>query len=95
MVLRLIVFRLLLCEVSSLLKGIVVLLLLDGIRNGFQGRFGRRHDRRCEEYVGWTSRNDGGCDSEVAEAGSQLRSDFIPSRSKHACVTRSRCKWLE
>lgn len=58
--LRLVVSRLPLCEISGLLKGIVVLLLLDSIGDGLQSRLGRRHGRRCEEGVGWTSRSDNG-----------------------------------
>lgn len=46
MVLRLVVFRFPLCEVPSLLKGIIVFLLLDGICDGLQSRLGRRHGRR-------------------------------------------------
>lgn len=60
MALRLVVSRLPLCEVAGLLKGIVVLLLLDSISDGLQGRLGRRHGRRCEEDVGWASRSDNG-----------------------------------
>lgn len=56
--LRLVVFRLPLCKIPSLLEGIVVLLLLDGISDGLQGRLGRRHGRRCEEGAGLTSRSD-------------------------------------
>lgn len=58
--LRLVISRLSLGEVPSLLKGIVVLLLLDGISDSLQGRLGRRHGRGCEEGVGWTSRSDSG-----------------------------------
>lgn len=58
--LRLVISRLSLGEITSLLKGIVVLLLLDGIGDSLQGRLGRRHGRGCEEGVGWTYRSDSG-----------------------------------
>lgn len=58
--LRLVVFRLSLCKIPSLLESIVVLLLLDGISDGLQGRLGRRHGRRCEEGAGLMSRSDSG-----------------------------------
>jgi hypothetical protein len=61
------------------LKGIFVLLLLDGIRDGLQGRLGRRHGRRCEEGVGWTSRSDGGSDSEAAAAEAESQSGSVSS----------------
>lgn len=58
--LRLVIPRLFLGEIPSLLKGIVVLLLLDGISDSLQGRLGRRHGRGFEEGVWWTSRSDSG-----------------------------------
>lgn len=58
--LRLVISRLSLSEIPSLLKGIVVLLLLDGISDSLQGGLGGRHGRGFEDGVWWTSRSDSG-----------------------------------
>lgn len=83
--LRLVVSGFPLCEVLSLLEGIVVLLLLDGISDGLEGRLGRRHGRIREVGVERTSRRDSGSDSKVtgAESGS---AQYHSRQTQHACA---------